>query len=80
MMPFRDFKVTFKDEPPQPITYNNTTYTYLHNHPTDLQDIPEDALAAAGISRRWDFPSYCPVFRIEGKGEFNNLVVRLFQR
>jgi hypothetical protein len=73
-MSFRDIKTKFMDEPPPAITYTNTIYTYLHNHPTNLQEIPEDALAAAGISRRWDFPGYLPVFRIGEKVSFSSLI------
>jgi hypothetical protein len=69
MMSFRDIKEKFRDDPPKPITYNNTTYTYLHIHPTNLQAILEDALAAAGISRRWRFLGFRPPFRAGGKGK-----------
>jgi hypothetical protein len=69
MMSFRDIKEKFRGDPTKAITYKNTTYTFLHSHPTDLHAISEDTLAAAGISRKWDFPGFHPVFRAGDKGK-----------
>jgi hypothetical protein len=70
-MSFRDIEENFKDDPPPPLAYTNTTYSHLCKFPTGLQDIPEDALAAVGMSCRWEFPGFRPVFGVGGKGEFS---------
>jgi hypothetical protein len=61
-MSFRDIREKFKDDPPPPIAYTNSAYHHLTKHITNLQDIPEDALAAAGMSRKWEFTGFRPVF------------------
>jgi hypothetical protein len=68
-MTFRDIMVKLKDDPPPTISYTNTIYTYMCKTPTDPQEIPEDALAAARISRQWDSPDFRLVFNIDGKGK-----------
>jgi hypothetical protein len=67
-MSFRDIKEKFRDDPPPVISYTNSVYHYLTTHITDLQEICEDALVAAGMSRRWEFPGNRPVFTVDGKG------------
>jgi hypothetical protein len=79
-MSFRDIKEKFKDDPPPPLAYNNTTYSHLCKFPTDLQDILEVALASVGMSRRWDSPGFRPVFGLDGKGKFSTLSVLYFVR
>lgn len=59
------------DEAPLKQEFESAEYLYLVKHASDIQPLPEHALVALRMSRRWSEPGFRPSYQRKGGGSFS---------